>query len=245
MNLDGERFSLTCCLVAPDETLTPEVDMVFTMHEVGWEPIELLYSNEVFTTYVQAAQTEGRPVSDAEGNLRFDTFTEYWAKQLEEQGWAEHSHPLFEQESEGRLAGCQSTNHPMCYGELWQCAACGKTVCYAEGTDNHPELCDDCWSKRQAALDDWERQVVAMLNHHTLQLVCDCPEQCGTVLKLTQDGFLVLEDKDGLLVSFMLPDWLDFAIRRTMLANTTAKSDEARPQAESAALSLLEDDVPF
>lgn len=43
---------------------------------------------------------------------------------------------------------CQSTNHSPgdCYGDLWQCERCGKTVCYAEGTDDHPELCDDCWT---------------------------------------------------------------------------------------------------
>ena len=45
----------------------------------------------------------------------------------------------------GRLAGCQSTNHTTCYGDLWQCARCAKIVCYAEGTDNLPALCDDCW----------------------------------------------------------------------------------------------------
>src|SRR5947207_15545774 len=45
----------------------------------------------------------------------------------------------------GRLPGCQSMNHTECYGELWQCAQCGKTICYAEGTDDDPDLCDDCW----------------------------------------------------------------------------------------------------
>jgi hypothetical protein len=45
----------------------------------------------------------------------------------------------------GRLPGCQSMNHTECYGELWQCAQCGKTICCAEGTDDDPDLCDDCW----------------------------------------------------------------------------------------------------
>jgi hypothetical protein len=54
-----------------------------------------------------------------------------------------------EDEPSGRLAGCESTNHEQCYGELWQCAACHKMVCYAEGTDDHKELCDDCWMKHQ------------------------------------------------------------------------------------------------
>ncbi len=44
-----------------------------------------------------------------------------------------------------RIRGCQSMNHSECYGELWQCAQCGKPICYAEGTDDDPDLCDDCW----------------------------------------------------------------------------------------------------
>jgi hypothetical protein len=48
-------------------------------------------------------------------------------------------------ETQMRISGCQSTNHRECYGELWQCQRCGKTVCYAEGTDNDPAVCDDCW----------------------------------------------------------------------------------------------------
>jgi hypothetical protein len=226
INLDGERFSLTCCLVEQDHTLTPEVDMVFTMHPEGWEPIELLYSNEIFATFVQDARAADLPVYDMEGNLRFDTFTEYWAKQLEEQGWVEHGHPLLDQESYGRMTGCQSTNHTNCYGELWQCAACGKFVCYAEGTDDHRELCDDCWAARFATEDEVDTQGVPFLVNGSLLLACDCPEQCGSLLKLTHDGFLVLEDKDGLLVSFMLPEWLDFAIRRAMLAHAATADDE-------------------
>jgi len=62
---------------------------------------------------------------------------------------------IFESQSEythlsGRIPGCQSTNHTECYGELWTCENCEKTVCFAEGTDNHPELCDDCWVQRYA-----------------------------------------------------------------------------------------------
>lgn len=48
----------------------------------------------------------------------------------------------------GRIFGCQSLNHSECYGELWQCACCGKTICFAEGTDDEPTLCDDCWLKK-------------------------------------------------------------------------------------------------
>ena len=47
-----------------------------------------------------------------------------------------------------RIPGCQSTNHTECYGELWECVNCGKKVCFAEGTDLDPDLCDDCWTQQ-------------------------------------------------------------------------------------------------
>lgn len=43
---------------------------------------------------------------------------------------------------------CQSSHPGPCYGVLWQCEACGKTICCAEGTDDGTELCDDCWASR-------------------------------------------------------------------------------------------------
>jgi len=51
------------------------------------------------------------------------------------------------EEAPRRIAGCQSTNHDDCYGDLWTCSNCGKTVCCAEGSDNDPALCDDCWAQ--------------------------------------------------------------------------------------------------
>lgn len=51
-------------------------------------------------------------------------------------------------EAQGHDPRCQSDHVGNCYGVLWQCEACGKTVCCAEGTDDHPELCDDCWVAR-------------------------------------------------------------------------------------------------
>lgn len=230
MNLDGERFSVLCYLIEASGILTPELDMVFTMHAIGWEPIELMYSQEVFAAFLQAAPV---PVYDADGNLYFDAFTEYWAQQLQSHGWVEQSQPVPEPEVGGRLVGCQSTNHAVCYGELWQCAVCGKTVCCNEGSDDHPELCDDCW----AALFTPSNEVT-LLQSGGLQLPCDCPAQCGTVLKLSHDGFLVVEDRDGLQVTFMLPDWLDFVIRRVMLTHVSS-------QPGSAGMGNLEDDVPF
>lgn len=45
-----------------------------------------------------------------------------------------------------RIFGCQSTNHSVCKGELWECERCHKTICWAEGNaDDLVDLCDDCW----------------------------------------------------------------------------------------------------
>jgi hypothetical protein len=45
-----------------------------------------------------------------------------------------------------RILGCQSTNHTMCTGELWECERCHKKICWEEGfADDLVDLCDDCW----------------------------------------------------------------------------------------------------
>ena len=162
-NLSGHRISVTHCVVEEGDCLAPDLDMVFALTPHGWEPLELLHAEEVWNAYVQAAQATGTAVYDEEGNTLFAHFTEYWAQQLQAQGWLTHSRRLPDlvwprsaderavlgtASGRRRMAGCQSTHPGPCYGELWNCASCGKTVCFAEGSDNHPELCDDCWCKQ-------------------------------------------------------------------------------------------------
>jgi hypothetical protein len=48
-------------------------------------------------------------------------------------------------ETTGKILGCQSQNHILCKGELWTCEQCGKRVCWEEGSEDLPEICDDCW----------------------------------------------------------------------------------------------------
>lgn len=68
----------------------------------------------------------------------------------------------------------------------------------------------------------------AIWQGNRLLVSCDCAqeEHCGTWLGLTVDGILVLEDKDGLLVSICLPDWLEapmrFAAHRQQLQVSTS-----------------------
>jgi hypothetical protein len=133
--------------------LTFDLDMTFVVHPTGWEPVELLYAPLPWQSYVRTAEFTGAPVCDDAGEVLFVNFVEYWAQQSEAQGWLDQPNFAMGDETavdaDGRLPGCESTNHTQCYGELWQCSACGKTVCYAEGSDSYPELCDDCWCQRQ------------------------------------------------------------------------------------------------
>lgn len=70
------------------------------------------------------------------------------------------------------------------------------------------------------------------MNQDPLILVCDCIE-CGTWLELTTDGFLILEDKDGLRVSMMLPEWLETAMRTTLLASLKTQTTLTVPEEET------------
>ena len=82
------------------------------------------------------------------------------------------------------------------------------------------------------------------MSQASLRLACDCLESggdCGTWLELTPEGILCLEDKDGLRVSILLPDWLDEAMRTALLAH--AMTDEAAVKRPTQ--SPLTDDVPF
>jgi len=152
-NVDGARISVTRCVVEDGDCLGLELDMVFALYAEGWEPVELVHSTALWAEYRQAANASGVPIYQDNGDTCFTSFTEYWAQQLQQQGWLTQAYQVaaetaFECEPAGRLLGCQSTHAGPCYGVLWQCAACEKTVCCAEGTDNHPELCDDCWCQQ-------------------------------------------------------------------------------------------------
>lgn len=44
-----------------------------------------------------------------------------------------------------RIPGCESTNHTVCRGELWECDRCHRKMCWEEGSAKQVDLCDDCW----------------------------------------------------------------------------------------------------
>lgn len=176
-------------------------------YPLGWLPMELLYSPQAWTDFLQQTGATVHP-----DDVDLADLTEYWAGRLIAQGWLRNGE--VQTAPHWRLPGCQSANHTRCYGDLWQCAACQKWICCAEGTDNHPELCDDCWAARFAPADEGDTPEITFTPEGTLALPCACPEACGAWLELTADGILALEDKEGLRVSLLLPDWLDDAIRQ-------------------------------
>ena len=178
-------------------------------YPVGWVPMEVLYSPDEWQMFVQQIGLFINP-----DDVDLADLTEYWAKCLLEQGWLINGEK--QEAPDGRLPGCQSTHHTQCYGQLWQCAVCHKTVCYAEGTDNHPELCDDCWNQLYASIMMPDKTGETYVEDQTIVIPCDCVEygsDCGICLELTLDGILAVEDKEGLRVSIALPQWLDDAIR--------------------------------
>lgn len=131
--------------------LVPDPAIVFFIsHANGWIPLQITMSLTGTQTYVLMSIDHLTVlVHHVATQEILAEFAEMWAQQIEAQGWLDSS--LSEPNDEtviDRIPGCESTHPGPCYGELWQCANCGKTVCCAEGTDNHPELCDDCWCQR-------------------------------------------------------------------------------------------------
>lgn len=157
----GHQRILVAHYFVQNGDLTPDPAIVFFIgHPAGWIPIGITAAMMGTQTYVlmNLDHTLGLDY-DLVRQADLAEFADMWAQNLKDQGWLESgrkhvwdrpSH-LPESEPSGRMTGCQSANHDDCYGELWQCSACGKIVCCAEGTDNHPELCDDCWANRYHA----------------------------------------------------------------------------------------------
>ena len=70
-----------------------------------------------------------------------------------------------------RIFGCESTNHIVCKGELWECERCHKKVCWEEGSATDlVDLCDDCWydvrvlgHEYLTRLERWERAYPSLM----------------------------------------------------------------------------------
>lgn len=163
-SLGKERVSIGLYCSYAEHTI-PEIEIVMwssyqpepPTDEAGsesWAAIEKVILYEGARLYVTLDENgEVNHCFDPVGQAQLARFADDWSEELLTNGWLEQgvAVEVMSDQSHRRIAGCQSANHTECYGELWQCASCGKTVCYAEGTDNLPELCDDCWIKAQDA----------------------------------------------------------------------------------------------
>src|SRR5688572_30711187 len=81
-NLDGARISVTRCVVEEGNCLGLELDMVFALRPMGWEPLELVHSTCLWQEYRQTAKATGIPVYQDNGDTCFSSFTEYCARQI-------------------------------------------------------------------------------------------------------------------------------------------------------------------
>jgi hypothetical protein len=95
-NLDGERLSVMRCALETADCLGLELDLVFMVHPVGWEPVELIYSPKLWTVYAQEAAAAGTPIYEEAGGIFFARFCEYWAQQIQQQGWLTDSYIVAE-----------------------------------------------------------------------------------------------------------------------------------------------------
>ena len=95
-NIDGERIGVTRFQVDEANALSPDIDLIFAVTEFGWEPREIVHAERPWDEFAQAAQAQQLTVFDAQGNLRYDVFTEVWAQQLEQHGRLTQEHKLDE-----------------------------------------------------------------------------------------------------------------------------------------------------
>jgi hypothetical protein len=90
--LSGQRIGITHCVADTDELLLCDTDLVCLVAEAGWQPIELLHTDAVWTAYVQVMVATGSTqIFDEAGEIRLPHFAEYWARTLEQQGWLDQS----------------------------------------------------------------------------------------------------------------------------------------------------------
>ncbi len=81
-NIDSTRIGVTRCQVDAENCLAPDLDVVFEVTPVGWEPRELTHSDQVWQAYLQAMQALGEAVVNAQGDFNFTTFTDFVAQAL-------------------------------------------------------------------------------------------------------------------------------------------------------------------
>jgi hypothetical protein len=145
-NLGAKRIKLSCQLYIFDEWVDEPAIVFWTAPTGDWAPIEVTQIQGGWQGYAALdPQGDLEDFYDPAGQATLAHFAEAELfVNLTTQGWLTNSRRVVRP---AHWPGCQRKHAGPCYGLLWQCAACGKSVCCAEGTDDHPEVCDACWVK--------------------------------------------------------------------------------------------------
>jgi hypothetical protein len=87
-NLDGERIDVARCPLAEEAFMVPDIDLLFAITPNGWQTQSVVHTEATWEGYVKAANDQGRPPTDLQGNFPFSAFAEYVAHliEAEEQG---------------------------------------------------------------------------------------------------------------------------------------------------------------
>lgn len=84
-HIDEQRVGVTRLQVDKEDGLAPDLDMVFAVKLEGWEPVEIIHAQAPWDKFSQSYQAQNLAVFDAQGDLPFCVFTEFWAQQIERQ----------------------------------------------------------------------------------------------------------------------------------------------------------------
>src|SRR5438045_141767 len=78
-NIDGERIGVTRLHMDQENGLAPDLDMVFEVKPDGWEPVEVVHTEQAWQDYAKDA-----PAKD-QGDFNFAVFADKVAHDLEQQ----------------------------------------------------------------------------------------------------------------------------------------------------------------
>jgi hypothetical protein len=88
-NLDGQRICITHSSIEADDLIAPDLAMIFVITPAGWEPIEVMHTPATWEPFAQVAGIPNMSASTEPDKLNLAHFTEYWARQIEQQSGLE------------------------------------------------------------------------------------------------------------------------------------------------------------
>jgi hypothetical protein len=81
--IDSDRIGVTRCQVDAEQGLAADIDMIFQVTPKGWEPVEIINTENAWEEFAQEMAAQNRTIFDTQGDFTFPTFTDFWAEQIE------------------------------------------------------------------------------------------------------------------------------------------------------------------